>query len=349
MKRLKCDLSPELTTNLKLADSVRPECCPVRNRIPYDAQCFIKDISKELNELYKRHDKHFVKSKRIMELAQPLHPKCRFMPKCACPFKKTIEIVPADPPSNTRTEQLALPTVRRLLYRRQHAMDIGDRIGESILNRWLRYSYMSLYSRLGNLQPMKKPVKKKKPNPKETKKQAAYIEKLAKPKVELEPETPVRKAGDYSVKRLKKLARPKVVEEIVKTEWELTPGMKAYKASDRIKEMAEPVSRPNVHTNEEPEKVSPNALTYKPSDRIKEMAQPLAKNEANLAGDVKDDPFSISPNALKYKPSTRIKELAEPKEFENTHIRENPFAISPAALKAKASPRLIELAKPKGS
>jgi len=27
--------------------------------------------------------------------------------------------------------------------------------------------------------------------------------------------------------------------------------------------MAEPVSRPNVHTNEEPEKVSPNALKYK--------------------------------------------------------------------------------------
>lgn len=86
------------------------------------------------------------------------------------------------------------------------------------------------------------------------------------------------------------------------------------------------------------------------SDRIKEMSQPLAKHEANLGpADLKDDPFSISPNALKYKISSRMKELAEPKEFENTHIRENPFAISPAALKAKASPRLIELAKPKGS
>lgn len=65
------------------------------------------------------------------------------------------------------------------------------------------------------------------------------------------------------MKRLKKLARPKVVEEVVKTEWELTPSMKAYKASDRIKKMAEPVSRVDVHTNEEPEKVSPNALRYK--------------------------------------------------------------------------------------
>ncbi|XP_062126835.1 uncharacterized protein LOC133839365 [Drosophila sulfurigaster albostrigata] len=353
MRRLKCDLSPQLTTCLKLADSIRPDCCVVRNKIPYDAQCFMRDISRDLNKLYKRHEKTFVKSKRIMELAMPLHPKCRFVPKCACPFKKTIEIIPADLPSNTRTEQLALPTVRRLLYRREHAIKIGDKIGESILNRWLRSSYLSLYSRLGNMQPLKKPQKKKKSTPKEKKRQAAYIEKLSKAKVPLEPPswsplTPERK-GEYSMRRLKKLARPKVFELVEKPSWELTPGMKAYKATDRIKTMAEPVSRPDVHTNDEPEKVSPTALKYKPSARIKEMATPLAKNEATLAGDLKEDPFSISPNALKYKPSSRIKELAEPKEFENTHIRENPFAISPAALKAKASPRLIELAKPKGS
>ncbi|KAH8310417.1 hypothetical protein KR044_001217, partial [Drosophila immigrans] len=370
MRRLKCDLSPQLTTCLKLADSIRPDCCVVRNRIPYDAECFMKDISKDLDKLYKRHENSFVKSKRLMELAMPVRPKCRFVPKCPCPFKKTIEIIPADPPSNTRTEQLALPTVRRLLYRRQHAVKIGDKIGESILNRWLRYSYMSLYSRLGNLQPLKKPQKKKKLSAKDKKRHAAYIEKMAKAKVPLKPPTPVsnpqplvdnaqsifqldssqeRKAGEYSERRMKKLSRPKVIEVVEKPSWELTPGLKAYKASDRIKVMAEPVSRPNVHTNEEPEKVSPTALKYKPSARIKEMSQPLAKNEATLAGDLKEDPFSISPNALKYKPSSRIKELAEPKEFENTHIRENPFAISPAALKAKASPRLIELAKPKGS
>ncbi|KAH8381446.1 hypothetical protein KR093_004941, partial [Drosophila rubida] len=349
MKRLKCDLSPELTTCLKLADSIRPDCCVVRDRIPYDAQCFMRDISRDLNKLYKRHEKTFVKSKRLMELAMPLHPKGRFVPKCACPFKKTIEIIPADYPSNTRTEQLALPTVRRLLHRRKHAMAIGDKIGESILNRWLRYSYMSLYSRLANMQPLKKPQKKKKPSAKDKKRHAAYIEKLSKAKVAQEPPAPERKAGDFSERRMKKLARPKVIEVVEKPDWELTPGMKSYVASDRIKTMAEPVHRPDVHTNEEPEKVSPTALKYKPSARIKEMSQPLAKNDATLAGDLKEDPFSISPNALKYKPSSRIKELAEPKEFENTHIRENPFAISPAALKAKASPRLIELAKPKGS
>ncbi|KAH8407036.1 hypothetical protein KR222_004337 [Zaprionus bogoriensis] len=350
IKRLKCDLSPEITTCLKLRENNRFDCCPIRNRIPYDAQCFLGDIAKELKKLQQRHDHHFTKQQRIMELAIPRVCRRRFVPKCPCQFKKTIQMVSADQPANTRTEQLALPTVRRLLYRREHAIDVGDTIGESILNRWLRFSYMSLYSRLCNVQPMQKPKKKKKQSAKDKKKHSQYISKLAKPKVPLEPPEPERKAGEVNARRLKKLSRPKMFIEDQKPAWELTPGLKTYKPSDRIKAIAEPIKRANVHTNPEPEKVSPNALRYKPSERIKEMSQPLAKNEANQgAGDVGDDPFAISPNALKYKPSSRIKELAEPKEFENVHIRENPFAISPAALKARASPRLIELAKPKGS
>ncbi|EDV94399.1 uncharacterized protein LOC6567896 [Drosophila grimshawi] len=350
MKRLKCDLSPELTTCLRLADSVRPDCCTIRERIPYDAECFVRDICKELKNLYQRHEKSFTKRMRILELAVPRRPLCRFIPKCACPFTKTIEIIPAQMPMHTRTEQLALPTVRRLLCRLKEAIRIGDKIGESILNRWLRSSYLSLYSRLANLQPLQKPVEKKKLTDKQLKKHNKYIKKLAKPKVPIKPPKPERKAGEIDQRRLKKLSSPKTYLEDIKPEWEITPGMRKYKATDRVKILAKPVERPNVHTNVNPEKISPTALKYKPSARIKEMSQPLAKHEANLGpGDLKDDPFAISPNALKYKTSARMKELAEPKEFENTHIRENPFAISPAALKAKASPRLIELAKPKGS
>ncbi|XP_017872634.1 PREDICTED: uncharacterized protein LOC108620239 [Drosophila arizonae] len=350
LKRLKCDLSPELTTCLKLADNVRPDCCPIIKRIPYDAECFLRDIGKELKKLYERHARSFTKRKRIMELAVPLRPRCRYLPKCACPFKKTIEIVPADHPIHTRTDQLALPTVRRLLSRRADAIANGDMIGEGIINRLLRYSYMSLYSRLCNVQPLEKPKKKKKLTEKQMKMREMNIARLAKPRKPKAPPPLDRKKGQIDQRRLKKLSRPRVIMEDIKPEWEFTPGMRNYKASDRVKTLAEPVDRPNVHTNENPGKVSPNALKYKPSDRIKEMSQPLAKHEANLGpADLKDDPFSISPNALKYKITTRMKELAEPKEFENTHIRENPFAISPAALKAKASPRLIELAKPKGS
>lgn len=156
--RVKCDLSPEITTCLKLADTVRPDCCPIIRPIPYDAQCFIRDIGKELRKLQERHNYHMEDvSERLAELAMPMKRQCRFVQRCACPFTKTIEIKQVDPPIYTRTEQLALPTVRRLLIRRQHAIDYGDKIGEAILNRFLRYSLLSLYSRLGNVQPLEKP------------------------------------------------------------------------------------------------------------------------------------------------------------------------------------------------
>ncbi|EDW23803.1 GL23808 [Drosophila persimilis] len=349
IKRLKCDLSPELTTCLKLSDMDRSDCCRIKEPIPYDGECFLKDIGKELSKLYRRHDRMFDKRRRIMEMAMPRHRKCRYVPKCACQFSKTIDIVHADQPSYTRTEQLALPTVRRLLNRRQLALSTGDSIGESILNRLLRYSYLSLYSRLTNIQPLKKPVKKKKPTKKQKIRQNRFFAKLATPKVVPTPPKPERQFKEMSQGRLKRLSRPKRYVDEVKTPWELTETMRKYKPTKRIKTMAKPNERENVHINENPEKVSPNALTYKPSARIKEMSQPLTMHEANtVPADIKEDPFAIAPNALKYKASSRIKELAEPKEFENTHIRENPFAISPAALKAKATPRLIALAKPKG-
>ncbi|KAH8236498.1 sperm microtubule associated protein 2-like [Drosophila bipectinata] len=350
IQRLKCDLSPELTTCLKLKDAVRPDCCRVADPIPYDGECFVRDIGKELEKLSRRHERMFVKRRRLMEMAVPNRRTCRFVPKCACLFSKTIEMVrPCDAQSHTRTEQLALPPVRRLLQRRRAAVHNGDKIGESILNRWLRYSYMSLYSRLANIQPLTKPKKKKKKSEKVLAKHDQYIQKLANPKKVPSPPKPERKTGTSDRARLKKLSTPRAFHEEVKRNWELTPEMKNYKASKRLNEISQPVQRENVHINESPEKVSPNALKYKPSARIKEMSEPLTTRDANQGlADVKENPFGIAPNALKYKPTNRIKELAEPKEFENTHIRENPFAISPAALKAKASPRLIELAKPKG-
>lgn len=158
IKRLKCDLSPEVTTCLQLKDAVRPDCCRIRDPIPYDAECFVRDISKELEKLSRRHERMFVKRRRLMEMAVPRVRVCRFVPKCACPFTKNIEMVyPCEAQSHTRTEQLALPPVRRLLQRRRAAIQAGDQIGESILNRWLRYSYLSLYSRLANVQPLQKP------------------------------------------------------------------------------------------------------------------------------------------------------------------------------------------------
>ncbi|XP_030381968.1 uncharacterized protein LOC115629612 [Scaptodrosophila lebanonensis] len=350
IKRFKCDFSPEVTTCLKLGDNVRPDCCHVHDPIPYDAECFLKDISKETHMLFSRHNSMFEKRKRLMELALPTRRMCQFVPKCPCRFQKTIEIVHADPPMYTRTEQLALPLVRRLQVRREDALVKGDKIAEIILNRWLRSSYLSLYSRLNNKQPMQRPPKRQKLDKKQKAIKAKYFNTMAKPREVPEPPEPDRKVGEVNPRRLKKLSRPRKRIEDTKAPWEFTKQMKFYKPTERIQRIAKPLIRENVHIKEEPEKVSRNALQYKASARIKEMSQPLQTHDRNAATiEVADDPFSISPNALKYKASSRIKELAEPREFENTHIRENPFAISPAALKAKATPRLIELAKPKGS
>lgn len=72
-----------------------------------------------------------------------------------------------------------------------------------------------------------------------------------------------RKQGESDSARLKKLSTPRAFHEEVKRNWELTPEMKNFKASKRLKEISQPVTRENVHINESPEKVSPSALKYK--------------------------------------------------------------------------------------
>lgn len=84
---LKCDLSPTVTTCLQLKDCVRPDCCPIRDPIPYDAECFVRDIGQELDKLTRRHERMFVKRRRLMEMAIPRRRTCRFVPKCACSFQ----------------------------------------------------------------------------------------------------------------------------------------------------------------------------------------------------------------------------------------------------------------------
>ncbi|XP_030386495.1 uncharacterized protein LOC115633239 [Scaptodrosophila lebanonensis] len=349
VKRLKCDFSPEVTTCLRMRDSRRPDCCPIHDRIPYDAGCFLKDISREVNELYNRHYSRFENSERLMELALPVHRKCPYVPRCPCRFQKDIEMVQSDPPMYTRTEQLALPLVRRLHVRRKEALVKGDKIAERVLNRWLRYSYLSLYSRLSNRQPMMRPPKPKKPSKKQRVRHYQYISTLAKPKQIPEPPKPKRTSGGMDARRLNELARPRTRLPETNPPWQLTRGMKFFKPSERLKSIAKPLIRDNVHIKEEPEKVARGALKYKPSSRIKEISLPVKVFDREArAAEIADDPYAISPHALKYRVSSRIKELAEPKEFANTHIRSNPGAISPAALRAKASPRLIELARPKG-
>lgn len=168
------------------------------------------------------------------------------------------------------------------------------------------------------------------------------IKRLATPKKQIEVPPPYRKKKPLSsFRRLGKLAAHKKYTSHEPVAWKFTLGMKQYKASKRLKEIAAHADKEDVHYRALPIKIPQSALKYKISERTKALAAVAEKK--GTASDLKDQPFLISENALKAKASARTKELAEPKEYTETPPRNQ--KISEAALKAKASPRTCELAK----
>ncbi|XP_017483075.1 PREDICTED: testicular haploid expressed gene protein [Rhagoletis zephyria] len=325
------------------------KCCPTFDKLPENITCFLPGISKSWQRLVERHKNMFTKRKRILRMAQRTrHLRGEFIPKCPCKYKKPIEFV-RETPMRTRTEQLALPGVRKLLLFKNRVKDFFEPLRILGINRLIRLSLFSVYSRLSNIQPPQKKIPIHKWDDTEWKNHTKYLQKLAKPKKEpKQPKLPVKKKKPEEMGRIKLLALPKTREEPTKEPWLLTPGMKFYKPTERILKIAQPkMFDESAIIQSLPIPVNPAALTHKATKRTKELA--TAREKGVAESDLKENPFSISPNALKARATARIKELAEPKEFDNAHIRENPFAISPAALKAKASPRIIELARPKGS
>lgn len=155
----------------------KPECCYQHEVLPSQTQCFAPDICDELNRLYTLHSRAFVKNRRIMKLAKskPRKRIHRFLNKCPCFFKKPIEIIRLEQREQTRTQQLAYPRARYGKFRLNYSssihklyMQLNFRLlilfkqqvrsifpPERMLNinRLIRKSLFSLYSRLGNVQP----------------------------------------------------------------------------------------------------------------------------------------------------------------------------------------------------
>ncbi|XP_065371965.1 uncharacterized protein Theg isoform X2 [Calliphora vicina] len=331
---------------------IKPECCIEHEPLPADIECLTPDICQELGRLYYLHRQSFVKNRRIMELAKskPINRVHRFVNRCPCYLKKSIEIIRLDQRANTRTEQLAFPRTRHLLLLKEQIRSLFPATRIFNLNRLIRKSLFSLYSRLANVQP---PLEIK-PIPKwdssEWEKHTKILRKLARHKVALSaPAVPVKRMPLSQMKRYKYLAKPKKSYLIEKADWVFTLEMRTHKTSERTKSLAKPVIRDTTMLYQElPIKIPFGVLKHKASKRTLELAEPNARRTAQSApSDLKENPFGISPNALKTKASKRTKELAEPKEYENKHIRDDPYAISKAALNAKAKPRTIELAQPK--
>uniref|UniRef100_A0A1A9UWZ7 Uncharacterized protein n=1 Tax=Glossina austeni TaxID=7395 RepID=A0A1A9UWZ7_GLOAU len=329
----------------------KPKCCEEHEPLPKQVQCFWPEVCEELQKLKCRHVKRFVKRKRLMKLAIPLKSvnRDRFVPTCPCKLEKSIEILRLDERKHTRTEQLAYPKARQLLLFKEQARTLFDPFRNANLNRLIRKSLFSLYSRLANVQPPKRRKVIPKWDRKEWAHHTAKLNKLAKPKKPKKiPKEPSKRMPLKNMKRFKYLAEPRKYEVLEKPEWTITDVMYRYKASERLINLSQPVKFDETKfIRPMPAPIPANVLKAVASARIKSLASPTSRGAKSAPADIKENPFSVSPLAIKYRATKRIKELAEPKEYENNHIRDNPFLISPDALKAKASPRTINLAKPK--
>uniref|UniRef100_A0A1I8P8Q6 Testicular haploid expressed gene protein-like n=1 Tax=Stomoxys calcitrans TaxID=35570 RepID=A0A1I8P8Q6_STOCA len=323
-------------------------CCNIFQRLPEELQCFLPELYAELQRLQNLHRHSFVKNQRILNLAKTKNIKKtpRFVPICPCKFKKPIEVIHLDQKENTRTEQLAYPKARKLLVFKDEIKKLFPPNRIINLNRLIRKSLLSLYSRLANVQPPEEMQPIKKWDRAEWTKHLKKLRKLAKPKVaKPQPKIPNKRMPLQSMKRYKNLSRPVKRDVLEKPDWTLTHELKRYKATKRLMNLAKPLIRDTSMLYQElPIKIPQTVLKHKATKRTLDLSQPKARK---TSPEISENPFAISPNALKAKASKRTKDLAEPKEYENTHIREDPFAISPAALKAKAKPRTLELAKPK--
>ncbi|XP_054725865.1 testicular haploid expressed gene protein-like [Anastrepha obliqua] len=349
----------------------RPQCCITPLAVAAEQMCFFPELRQQYSKLLQRYHCMVTNNRRIWALAEPKHQTGKYRAPCFCPEigNRKVEIVREDTPSRTRTEQLSFPAVTRLMDLKASDYFKGfSNQRKSIVNRMLRKSMLSLYSRLSNKQSQPKKEESKKLTVAENIERQERMKRLAKPKPDRsKPEEkkdrskkekgkPVKqqiqtkgfgfmgKDKGSPSRRYKKLATPKQYEYDEPKEWTLTNNLKFYTPSERILN----ISKPRIYEAFDAEgafRVKESALSYQASERIKELALPPIYHQ--YKAEVKEDPFKINPNALKAKTSQRIIELAEPKEFFDKHTRPNAYRVSPRALRARMTPRLRELAKPK--
>ncbi|XP_067624967.1 uncharacterized protein [Eurosta solidaginis] len=349
----------------------RPQCCITPLAVAAEHMCFFPELRTQYSKLLERYHSMITKNKRIWALAAPKHQTGKFVTPCFCPEvgNRKVEIVREYEASRTRTEQLSFPSVNRLMeLKARDSFKSFPNQRKCTVNRMLRKSMLSLYSRLSNKQAPEKQVKPRKLTDAEKKERQERLQKLAKPNFDkgkqeekkkrvkeeeqkAKQQMPSKilryldkpKGAGSSLKRIKNLAKPKQYEFDEPKEWALTNNLKSYTPSQRMLKL----SKPKIYPTFDPEerfRVREAALYYTASERIKELASPPIYQHKP---EVKEAAFKTSPNALRAKISQRIAELAEPKNFVDTHTRTKPFRVSPRALRARLTPRLKELARPK--
>uniref|UniRef100_A0A182Q6T9 Uncharacterized protein n=1 Tax=Anopheles farauti TaxID=69004 RepID=A0A182Q6T9_9DIPT len=260
-------------------------------------------------------------SRRTRYLAKPRNPRTRYEPRLVARFTKQTEVSRPykEPTVSKRLQQLALPHVRKLVAAQQDYRRFIARRQQDQLEKRIKKSIFTVYSRLANVQ-LPAIEKLKGMSPDEWQRHQDWLVRNAQPKQPPEPEKPQRPRKPLTelIERIETLSEPRFTRKKFAGQEKPGPAAKpaALKAlpSDHVAKLAEPLERrrrakgPTVEDTRLPESV----LKAVASSRVAELA--VAKSYRNVANEYRDKPFTVEPNALKAKASERILELAKPKK-----------------------------------
>uniref|UniRef100_A0A1A9VAH7 Testicular haploid expressed protein n=1 Tax=Glossina austeni TaxID=7395 RepID=A0A1A9VAH7_GLOAU len=259
--------------------------------------CIWNDIACSYATLLDKHAKSLTRSQRLWHLANPREytPKYGEYQKPLFEAlrhpKTTIIRAYENERENTRTVHLAYPRVSRLSMLKNHTLysSFEPQRKENI-DRLLKKSLLSLYSHLSK--PSLPPRRKTK-IVKNLKQNLKYVQGLATPKknhtknvVEPAPPPPPKKRrlrlrkspiAEFNRrsmrqkpqdKRIEALSKPRAYYTTEQKEWQLTPALKKFIPSPRLKKMAQPKNMLLYYRNENVERpVSRTALKYKGKNR----------------------------------------------------------------------------------
>ncbi|KAL9894253.1 uncharacterized protein ACN2A1_008971 isoform 1-T2 [Glossina fuscipes fuscipes] len=336
--------------------------------------CIWNDIACSYATLLEKHIKSLTRRQRLWHLAKPREYTPKFG-QYQKPFfealqhpKTTIIRTYENERESTRTIHLAYPKVSRLSILKHHTSysSFVPQRKENV-DRLIKKSLLSLYSHLSKA---KLPPEQKTQIVQNIEENLKYVEGLAIPKKDHSeivkdrppPSTKKRrlrfrkpplvefnrpkKEQKPHVKRIDTLSRPKMHYTAEQKEWQLTPALKKYTPSSRLKNMAQPKNLLMYYRSQSVEKrIARTALRYEATDRIKQLAK--SKRHYNRKHDGLKSSSAISPNALKAIATERTIRLAKPKIIIDMNAKSEPFKVRRRALRAHANEYIRNLAIPK--
>ncbi|EDO63616.1 AGAP007785-PA [Anopheles gambiae str. PEST] len=260
-------------------------------------------------------------SRRTQYLAKPRNARGRYEIRAVNRSTKQTELCRSykEPYASKRIQQLALPHVRKLVAAQQEYRRFIARRQQDQLEKRIKKSIFTVYSRLANVQ-LPAVDKLKGMSADEWQKHQDWLVRNAQPKQAPAPEPPKRERKPLAalIGRIDSLSEPRFARKKFAGQEKpgpaAKPGALKAMASDHVTKLAEPLERRKRAKGVpvEDTRLPENVLKAVASSRVAELA--VAKSYRNVNNEYRDKPFTVEPNALKAKPSDRILELAKPKK-----------------------------------